>query len=84
MDEYGCTVVTGIVCSMAVLCWYDSHHFWINTGRLKSIPRLYAATLQRLHSYNVLVVSVCTLSDILIIFCCFAFIAIIEKWKIPL
>ena len=42
---------------MAVLCWYDSHHFWINNGRLKCIPRLYATTLQRLHSYNVLVVS---------------------------
>jgi len=44
-------------CSTAVLCWYDCHHFWINTGRLKCIPHLYATTLQRLHSYDVLVVS---------------------------
>lgn len=44
--------------SVAVLCWYDSHHFWINTNSLKCIPHLYAATMQRLQSYNVLVVNV--------------------------
>jgi len=46
-------------CSMAVLCWCDSHHFWMNTSGLKCIPRLYATTMHRLHStqFNVLVVS---------------------------
>ena len=47
------------VCSTAVLCWYDSHHFWINTNTLKCIPRLYATAMHQLHSYNVLVVSQC-------------------------
>jgi len=55
-------VCRSCACSVAVLCWYNSHHFWPNTNTLKCIPRLYAATMHRLHStqYNILAVSHCT------------------------